>query len=322
MNQMEPFKWGMIGSEKRAQIFSAEANYTNHPQSLYAFLPAGNETNAISDSLSGVTTCKDLADLLQAGINAVYIASPYKQHYEQVLQCIDRGIPVLCERPVTGSPLQLAELITLAQRNQTFLMEALWMRFMPAVKKVLSVISNDLIGSVESIRSSVYYKEGASSMPACSDIGGGALFELGVYPVFFSCLFLGKPSYVKSTGQVNPVGEDESFTAFLSYDNGQYAIIEASKISEQDSSMIIVGDKGSVHIRNPWSSKPDGIEVDLADGTRMVHKSEWRGMGLYFEMDEVYSCIQEGLIESPYYCHQFCMDTAGVIDRIKKQLIK
>jgi predicted dehydrogenase len=318
---MEPFKWGMIGSEKRAQIFSAEANYTSHPQQLHAFLPSDNEIHALSKTLADVNACKDIADLLQTGINAVYIASPHKQHYEQVMYCIKSGVPVLCERPITDNPYKLAELLTLAQRNHTFLMEALWIRFIPAVKKVLSVISNDLIGRVESIRASVYYK-GGSSMPACSDIGGGALIELGVFPVFFSCKFLGKPSYIKSTGHLNSGGEDESFTAFLSYDSGQYAIIEASVIVEKDSSMNIVGDKGNIHVRNPWSSKPDGIEVDLADGTKMVHRSEWKGMGLYFEMDEVYNCIQKGLIESPLYSHQYCMDTANVIDRIRKQLIK
>jgi scyllo-inositol 2-dehydrogenase (NADP+) len=319
---MEPFKWGMIGSEERAQVFSAEATYASHPQNLHAFLPLRNDKHTNTGLLPGVNICKDIAGLLEAGINAVYVASPHNQHYEQVLQCLKRGVPVLCERPVSNSPLQLAELISLAQRNHTFLMEALWMRFMPTVKKVLSVISNDLIGVVESIRASVYYKEGGSSMPACTDIGGGALLELGVYPVFLSCLFLGKPSYVKSTGQVNSKGEDESFTAFLSYDGGQYAIIEASVINEQDSSMIIVGDKGSIHVRNPWSSKPDGIEVELADRTKMVHKSEWKGIGLYFEMDEVYSCIQRGLIESPLYNHEFCMDTANVIESIRKQFIK
>jgi predicted dehydrogenase len=154
-----------------------------------------------------------------------------------------------------------------------------------------------------------------------SDIGGGALTELGTYPVFLSTLFLGKPTYIQASGSNTDNGEEEFFSAFLSYAHGQYSLMEASLISKRDSEIIIKCDKGTVKIKNPWNEKPEGIEVDLSDGTKVVHKSEWEGTGLHFELDEVYNCIKKGVIESPMYCHKFCLDVRKTMDKIHAQLI-
>jgi predicted dehydrogenase len=259
-------------------------------------------------------------DLLQSGVDAVYIASPHCLHYQQIVHCMERKIPVLCEYPLADNPIQLADLIKRSEHYQTFLMEALWIRFKPVIRKVLSLISSGLIGTIGSIRASVYYKGGENMLPSGTDVGGGALFELGTFPVFLTCLFLGQPSHVKAVGKLNPNEEVEDFSAFLSYEMGQYAFIQASVVDQMDSFIDICGDKGNIYIRNPWSAKPEGIEVDLADGTKMVHKSDWKGIGLYFEMNEVEACIQSGTIESPFYSHQFTLDVSDVLDKIRLQL--
>jgi scyllo-inositol 2-dehydrogenase (NADP+) len=318
---MEPFKWGMIGSVARAQAFSAETRYTCNPQSLHAFLPSVDVDINAQECLPGVTVCSNASDLLRSGVNAVYIASPHSLHYHQTMLCIGNSIPVLCERPLADSSWQVADLIRLSEHYNTFFMEALWIRFMPLVKKVLSIISSGLIGTVTSLRASVHYKAEEMVLPESSDVGGGALTELGTFPVFLSCLFLGQPSHIKATGKLARSGEDEDFSAFLSYDRGQHAFIEASILDEMDSFIDICGDKGNIYIKNPWNAKPEGLQVDLADGTKMVHKSGWQGIGLYFEMDEVQACIQKGLIESPFYSHEFNMEVSEVIDRIRIQLV-
>lgn len=319
---MNPFKWGMIGSPSRAKVFSEETSFTSNPQSLFAFLPSNDEDLNTLENLPGIAIYNDISKLLQSGIDAIYIASPHSSHYKQVKLCMESGIPVLCERPVADSSEQLADLVALSERYQTFLMEALWIRFMPVVRKVLSVISSGLVGAVVSIRASVHYRSGNTVLPDSIDVGGGALSELGTFPIFLCCLLLGQPAHIKAMGKLNNTGEDEDFSAFLSYEMGQYAFIEASITDKIDSFMDICGDRGNIYIKNPWSAKPEGLEVDLADGTKMVHKSEWKGMGLYFEMDEVETCINKGLIESPYYSHQFTRDVCEVTERIREQLVK
>jgi scyllo-inositol 2-dehydrogenase (NADP+) len=317
---MEPFKWGMIGSVEKAQVFSAETRFTSNAQCLKAFLPLSGETIDILKTFPGTTICSTVQDLLQAGIDAVYIASHHSLHYQQIIQCLERKMPVLCEHPLADNPTQLTDLIEQSVLCETFLMEALWIRFKPVIRKVLSLISSGWIGAVTSLRASVYYKAGETILPAGTDVGGGALFELGTFPVFLSCLFLGQPSHIKAVGKLTHNGEVEDFSAFFSYEKGQYAFIQASVVDQMDSFIDICGDKGNIYIKNPWSAKPEGLELDLADGTKMVHKSDWQGMGLYFEMDEVETCIQKGINESPFYSHQFTLDVSHVLDKIKMQL--
>ena len=312
MNQL---KWGFIGSIEKAKMFISDIQFATYPHQLAALLTIDDTTERLTD----VEMFTDLHQFLQSDMDAVYIASPYTMHYAQAKQCLLYGKAVLCERPVTKNADELRHLMQLSEHNHTFLMEAMWIRFLPTIKKVLSLISSSAIGEIVSVKASLNYKNGTaeSTLP---HTGGGALFELGIYPVFLCTLLLGKPEYVQATGRLTENGEDEFFSAFLSYENAQYGFIETNKLVRGDSSAIISGERGSIQIKNPWSDKPEGIEVDFNDGTKVLHKSEWNGVGLYFELDEVYESLQQEAIESQLYCQQFSLDVMETIDEIRKQL--
>jgi len=312
MNQLT---WGFIGSIEKAKTFVSDIQFATYPHQLTALLTIDDTAERLPD----VETFSDLHQFLQSDIDAVYIASPYTMHYAQAKQCLLYGKAVLCERPVTKNADELRHLMQLSEHNHTFLMEAMWIRFLPTIKKVLSLISSSAIGEIVSVKASLNYKGGGGES-ALPNTGGGALFELGIYPVFLCTLLLGKPEYVQATGRLTETGEDEFFSAFLSYENGQYGFIETNKLVRGDSSAIIIGERGSIQIKNPWSAKPEGIEVDFNDGTKVLHKSEWNGVGLYFELDEVYESLQQEAIESQLYCQHFSLDVMETLDDIRKQL--
>ena len=261
-----------------------------------------------------------LLDMLQSDVDAVYIASDYHHHYAQVKQCLLHGKPVLCERPIAANATELKHLMQLSEHNRVFMMEAMWIRFLPSIKKVLSIISSGAIGEIISVKASVTYKP-EDGTKALVRSGGSALFDLGIYPVFLSTLLLGKPEYVQASGKLKEGGDKDFFSAFLSYEGGQFAFIETTKHFRGTSAATITGDKGSIQIKNPWSAKPEGIEVDFFDGTKVLHKSEWEGYGLQFELDEVYECVQNNEIESQLYCQHFSLDVLETMDHIREQLL-
>ena len=310
---MNPLIWGFIGSIEKAKTFLSDIEFANYPHRLHALLTIDDTAERLPD----VESFTDLYQFLQSDVDAVYIASPFTMHYAQAKQCLLNGKAVLCERPVTKNAEELLHLIQLSEHNHTFLMEAMWIRFLPTIKKVLSLISSSAIGEIVSVKTLLNYKSAESLLP---NSGGGALFELGIYPVFLCTLLLGKPEYVQATGRLTQTGEDEFFSAFLSYENGQYGFIETNKLVRGASSAIIIGERGSIQIKNPWSAKPEGIEVDFYDGTKVLHKSEWKGVGLYFELDEVYESLQQDAIESQLYCQHFSLDVMQTLDDIRKQL--
>jgi predicted dehydrogenase len=179
-------------------------------------------------------------------------------------------------------------------------------------------VSSGTIGEVTTVKASISPRTVDLSQQTAEE-RLSTLMELGSYPVFLATLFLGKPEYVQATGKVAASGKRELFSAFLSYREGQYSFLETN-LSLGISSALVQGDKGSVLVRNPWSPKPEGIEVDLLDGTRVLHRSEWPGLGLHFELDEVASSVRQGLTESPLFCHHFMLDVVHTVDAIRTQL--
>ena len=313
---MEPFKWGVIGDEEKANAFVADLPNTISQHILYGFMP-DDKSNSSTLPTSHIFT--NLQQLLQSDADAIYIASPYQQHYAQVKQCLLQGKPVLCERPIASNADELKHLIQLSEHNHVFMMEAMWIRFLPSIKKVLSIISSGAIGEIVSVKASVSYNAADTNQPVFNS-SGGTLFDLGIYPVFLSTLLLGKPEYVQATGKMKKDGENDFFSAFLSFEGGQYAFIETSKLNRGTSAATITGDKGSIQIKNPWTIKPEGIEVDFFDGTKVLHKSERQGFGMQFELNEVQECVQNNEIESQLYCHHFNLDVIETMDEIRKQL--
>lgn len=313
MEGMQPFRWGVFGAPEKVKAFAGDLHHAQGGHVLAALVAAEEVPE-----LAGTAHVADLERLLQAGIDAVYLATPWRGHYHQVRQCLLHGMPVLCERPIAENAGQLRNLMQLSEDTGTFMMEAMWIRFLPSIKKILSVVSSGTIGDVVSVKASI--------SPRFIDRGGqsaeetlGTLLELGIYPVFLSTLFLGKPEYVQATGRIHPDGKRDNFSAFLSFREGQYAFLETS-LTLGTSTAVIQGDKGSLVVRNPWTLKPEGIEVALLDGTKVLHRSDWPGMGLHFELEEVARCVRRGDIESPLYCHHFMLDVLHTLDAIRVQL--
>lgn len=314
---MDRLNWGIIGSLEQVKWVQADLAHATHPHQIKAVLLTDNKE--AEQQPEGFDLYTNLHQFLQADIEAVYIASPYTMHYAQVKQCLLHQHAVLCERPIAQGADELDHLIRISEHNHTFLMEAMWIRFLPSIKKVLSIISSGTIGEIISVKATVNYKQHTERASYISS-GGGALFELGVYPVFLCTLLLGQPEYVQASGRNNESGENEFFSAFLSYAGSQYGFIETSKKTLGTSTAVITGEKGTIQIKNPWSAKPEGIEVDFFDGTKVLHKSEWEGCGLYFELDEVFECLQQGVYESQLYSHHFSLDVMQTLDKIRNQL--
>lgn len=310
---MDELKWGLIGSLEKGKAFLAELVYASLPHKLVSLLTIKDTL----ETLPGVTSFTNIHQFLQSDMDAVYIASPYAMHFAQVRQCLLHQKAVLCEKPIAQTPEQFVHLVQLAEENRTFMMEALWIRFLPTVKKILSVVSSGAIGEISSVKASLNYQFddfGAGTS------GGSALYELGVYPVFLCTLLLGKPEYIEAKGRLGETGEDETFSAFLSYHNGQYGALETHKEENRDAYVVIQGDKGTIRIKNPWSKRHEGIQVIGNDGSKTVHKNQWKGEGLHFELDEVYENWEKGNIESQLYSHLFNLDVMETITHIHEQL--
>lgn len=322
---MKELKWGIIGSGQIASAFADDIKLTaNKGQTIQAVLghtldkakefAAEEKIPAYFDNLDNF--------LQQSNVDVVYIATPHTLHYEQTLQCLAHKIPVLCEKPLAINIQQVQEMIAASKQHNTFLMEGMWIRFLPSIKKVLSLIHEDAIGDIVCVKADMSYRapHDPNNRFFDPDKGGGSLLDLGIYPVYLALLLLGQPHTIQAQARLTNEHIDEGCAALFHYTGGAYAVIESSLIAQMEWEAIIYGDKGKIKIMRPWNEIPRAIVVETYDDEKTTtYPCHWEGRGLQFEIDEVYSCIQQGKIESEYFGHHSSLDLMETMDEIRKQ---
>ena len=321
---MKRTRWGIIGPGNIAHDFVNDLAFVETQQVRQAVLGRTEENTrkfAQKNNIPQVFT--DLDDFIKkAKIDAVYIATPHTLHYEQALACLEKRIPVLCEKPMTINADQAQELIDAAAANNTFLMEGMWVRFLPSICQVIDMIRKGTIGNIISIKASMSYKapRDQESRYFNPELGGGSLLDLGIYPVFLALLLLGKPNAIKAVGKLSGEEIDEACSVLFHYKNGQYAVLESSLVTQTESVAEITGDRGVIKILNPWNEKPEGIQLDLFEAGKIIYPCKWDGHGFQFEVEEMLDCIENNKISSDRLSHQFSLTMIKIMDEIRQQI--
>src|SRR5262245_59330281 len=157
---METFKWGIIGPGQIAKEFADDIKHAEHGKHVVQSVLSHSLEKAKEFALEEKAPqyFDNLETFLkESEIDAVYIATPHTYHYEQTLKCLEYKKPVLCEKPLAINHGQVKEMIAAAEQHNTFLMEAMWIRFLPSINKVLSLINGNEIGRVLSVKADMSY---------------------------------------------------------------------------------------------------------------------------------------------------------------------
>ncbi|AXY78372.1 gfo/Idh/MocA family oxidoreductase [Paraflavitalea soli] len=321
---MDTFTWGIIGPGNIATEFAHDLDQIKSARHrIGAVLSHSLEkAAAFAEKEDAPRYFEDIGDFVkQAGVDAVYIATPHPLHHQETLRCLQHKLPVLCEKPLAMNSREVNEMVDAATKNQTFLMEGMWIRFLPSIGKVLSLLESKAIGKIISLKADMSYKapHDPESRYFNPSLGGGSLLDLGIYPVFLTHLLLGKPTMIKATARLSDQHIDESCAAVFSYGNQGYALIESSLVTQTERTATIYGETGRIHIATPWNERPDRITVTIYDGSQIEYPCEWEGHGLQYEAEEVYHCIKQGKLYSDKLCHQFSLDLMATLDAIRRQ---
>ncbi len=303
----QPTTWGFVAAGKMAAAMARDLRHapgnriggvvSRTPQSAAAFVRRfGGQAYGSLDAM--------LAD---PGIDVVYISSPNNLHYEQTKAALLAGKPVLCEKTFTLNAPQLAELIEIARSRKLFLMEAMWVRWLPLVAALRELLQRGAIGQPLQLHAAFH-----SLPPIAADnrfyspaLGGGALLDLGIYPVSFASLVFGaQPQEILSKAELAPTGVDTRFSAIFHYASGGVAQLAASFVGRMRHDIMILGSEGNIRIemdRGGWKMRrlhlQQGGTVRPHGGTRTL-TAPYKGDGYGYQAAEVRRCLQAGLQES------------------------
>lgn len=257
-------------------------------------------------------------------IDIVYVATPHSAHRAAAGLCLEAGRNVLCEKPFTLNGREAAELVGLARDRGLFLMEAMWMYCHPVVRRLKALIDDGAIGEVRTVQADFGLAADVSTSHRLRDpaMGGGALLDLGVYPVSFAQLLLGEPTDVTARATLSREGVDLQTGALLSWGNGALASVHCSIVGGTAISASVTGSGGRIDIPDGFFSPDrfvlhrDGRDAeeftaDPADGPRDT---------LTHEAAEAMRALRAGETESPLVPLEGTLAVLRTLDAIRDRI--
>ncbi|WP_426189979.1 Gfo/Idh/MocA family protein [Massilia sp. DWR3-1-1] len=319
-------RWGILGTGKIARAFAEALRHT--PGAVLAGVASRDGASSAAFAAEfgtahantvAYTGYQGLADA--DGIDLVYIATPHPMHAENALMALHAGKGVLCEKAFTVNRREAEQVVALARAKGLFLMEAMWTRFMPALAAVRSVIAEGRIGTPTHLTADFGFHAsfGAEHRVFNRALGGGALLDLGIYPLSIAASLLGPVQAVSALADMGPTGVDLQTAFTLRHAGGAISACACSLRARTPCELTVSGELGQVRM-NTRFHRATSIRVTLADGSSSTLATPYLGNGYVHEIVEAQRCWRAGLIESPHMTHADTLALMGVMDAIRGQI--
>ena len=313
-------KWGIIGPGKIANKF-AEALQNVEGAELYAVASRSVEkANEFAQKHNAQRSYGSYEELvLDSSVDMVYVATPHAFHKEHTLLCLNNKKPVLCEKPLAHKYSNVKAMVEASIANNTFLMEAMWTRFLPPVNKAMELITSGHIGQVKNLTADFGFNSPFDAKGRLYDmkLGGGSLMDVGVYPLFLATVVLGEPLELKAHAVLSETGADKECTIKLNYKTAE-ATIFSSIVKDTKKEAVIEGSEGKLTFISPWYRQTSLI-LKRHDGKSQEYKFDYAGNGFEPQIVEAMNCVKENKIESKLMPHKFSLLQSKILDDICNQ---
>lgn len=312
-------KWGIIGPGNIAKKL-AEAIKGTEGSELYAVASRSLErARTFSEKYKIEKVFGSYEEMVNdSAVDVVFIANLKSQHLETAKLALSNGKPVLCEKPLTVNAEQAKELISIARQNDVFLMEAMWMRYNPNIIKVKEWIDEGCIGQVKKIEADFSFVCEPDSVLRLPEFGGGALLDLGIYPISFANLIMGRfPDSTTSDCTMTSTGVDGVDTVTFHWNTGEKAELSFGIDRFGPMKATVIGTNGYIEVLPPFH----GAQVICLHNSQGVKEISipCRINGYEYEVEEVVRCLDMGLKESPKMPLNETYDTMKLMDGLRSE---
>ncbi len=316
-----PVRFGILATGKIARGFVANLALLAEVEVAAVGSRSLESAQEFAASYAVPTAHGDYRSLVEdPDVDVVYVASPHALHREHVLMALDAGKAVLCEKALTLTADEAAELVAVARERQLFLMEAMWMRCIPLVRRLQQLVASGAIGTVQQVRADLGFRVERPPTDRLLDpaLGGGALLDMGVYPLTFAHLFLGEPSHVAASATLSESGIDLNVGIVQSYASGAVAALTASMTGHSPRNATIATDRGLLELPSGFHHPTSATWTSDA-GTETLHEP-LIGTGLAHEALEVVRCLRNGELESPLVPLDETVALMRQMDAVRRQI--
>ena len=317
----EKIRWGIIGAGNIAQSFVKDFSLVKNGE-LVAIAARDKERAAAFALEHNIPLAYNYEELYNSTeVDAVYISTTHNFHFEQSMQCILHGKAVLCEKPITINDTESKQLTALSKEKNVFLMEAMWTYFLPAIINAKQWVEEGKIGALKVIQADFAYPmeknmEGRMYSPL---LAGGALLDLGVYPVALATLFKNKkPASITASGVLSKTGVDVNVAMVLQYESTT-ATLFTSMETRMTNKLRLFGETGYIEVPDFWRA----YGCTLLDKDYQLVKSfndERTCHGFIYQIQHATNKILNNEIESDIVSHQRSNDIQEIMTEVGRQI--
>ncbi|MEU4687211.1 Gfo/Idh/MocA family oxidoreductase [Actinoplanes sp. NPDC023714] len=315
-------RWGILGPGGIASTFAADLPLVEGAE----LAAVGSRSKATAEAFAerhGFARAHGSYAELAAddGVDIIYVATPHAFHLEGAMLCVEAGKAVLVEKPITVDLAGAAQLVQAARAKGVFLMEAMWMRCNPAIRKIAELVEDGAIGWVSAIHADFGLQGPFAASHRLRDplLGGGALLDLGVYPIHLVHLLLGTPATAHAWAHLTPERVDENTGVLLGYEAGAVAALTCSINGASRNAASITGTDGRIDLP-PGFFMPRSFVLNRPDKAPETFEFPYEGSGYQFEAAEAQRCFLAGEQESPLITHAATLEVMGLLDALREEI--
>ena len=318
---MNRFRWGILGTGGIAQAFAKDLAYLDD----HVVAAVGSRTIAsatkFASAFPGCVSYGSYDELVNADVDAIYVASPHPMHEEHAMLAMRAGKPVLCEKAFTINQRQARQLTDYSHAHNVALMEAMWTRFLPHIAQIKEIIAAGTLGEIHTVIADhgqyIPYERAARLWEP--ELGGGALLDLGIYSLTIAHLVLGNPSQIQAQATLTDKKVDLQTSMILTYPSGAHALLSCTMAVRSSVSAVIAGEKARIEIDGSFYA-PTAFRVITRDGEVTEYPKNYQGGGLREEAREFARVVQSGENESPLMPHATSLELMRQMDEIRRQI--
>jgi len=321
-SMIKGIRWGILATGWIAELFVKDLLLTGHQVAA-----VGSRSQSSADrfaSAFGIGKAHGSYEELAADpdVDIIYIATPHPQHYAAAMLALSAGKHILVEKAFTINAREAAAIVSLAQANGLVVLEAMWTRFLPHMCRIREIIAAGTIGDVRSLSADHQQKlpDDPTHRLNALELGGGALLDLGIYPISFAWDVLGKPTSISASATFRETGADAQIATIFQYSTGAVATTLSSSDSAGPNRASVVGTKGRIDIDRVWYSPTTFRVYDNDNEVVESFDSPVAGRGMQFQADEAERLISSGSLSSEIMPPSQTVQIMQTLDEVRAQI--
>lgn len=319
---MKKIRWGILGCGKIARKFAADLKLVEDAELIAVAAREQSTAEVFAKNFPAKHVHGSYEALVSnQEVDVIYVATPHGLHHEHVMLCLKHRKAVLCEKAFAINSREASEMISFAKEQGTFIMEAFWTRFLPPYLSMKELLAQGKVGDIKYLNAEFGF---IPTPPFPSrlyqpSLGGGALLDIGVYPVFLALDILGRPDHVDALMTPSSTGVDEQCAIRFQYKSGTIAQLFCSFTTNLATGADIAGDQGRIRLTHRFHGPTTSLEYypGVVDTREVIPFEKAAGNGYEYEARHVNECLRQGLTESPVLKFQDTLLLMETLDRIR-----